>query len=108
MKAASQLLIGTHDFRGFSSERNLDKSCVRQIFDITIEEKENELILRYWGNGFLYNMVRILTGTLLEIGGGKKEIDIINDIFQNKIRESAGFMVPPNGLFLEKVLYQEK
>lgn len=107
MREAAGQLIGIHDFRGFSSEKNLQKSCVRNLYDISIETKKNEIVLRFFGEGFIYNMVRIITGTLIEIGAGERKIDDIHVIFQTGKREKAGFMAPSNGLFLESVEYKK-
>jgi tRNA pseudouridine38-40 synthase len=105
MKKAAGMITGTHDFRGFSSEKNPSKSCIRNLYEITIEQQDNEITISYYGNGFIYNMVRILTGTLLEIGAKERQIEDINTAFETRKREFAGFMVPAHGLFLEKVEY---
>lgn len=105
MREAAKCLIGTHDFRGFSSEKNLEKSCIREIYDITITKNKEELILCFHGNGFLYNMVRIMAGTLLEIGTGELTIDDLEQALISTKREYAGSMLPSNGLFLESVFY---
>jgi tRNA pseudouridine38-40 synthase len=107
MRNASKYFIGNHDFRGLSSEKNLSKSCIRRLFDITIEKNNNEITICYLGNGFIYNMVRIITGTLLEIGAGERSVEDINIALETGKREFAGFMVPANGLFLESVTYEE-
>lgn len=104
MRAAIPKLIGEHDFKAFSSDKT-KKSTVRTISDITIDENENELIISFTGNGFLYNMVRILTGTLVEIGAKERKLDSIDKIFQTNNREDAGYTVPANGLFLMDVKY---
>lgn len=102
---ACNRLIGTHDFRGFSSEKNMEKPCERHLYDIRITKHEEEMILSFHGNGFLYNMVRILAGTILAIGTGELSIDTINKTFTTGNREFAGHMLPSNGLFLENVYY---
>lgn len=108
IKAAAQLLVGKYDFRGFSSDKRKKKSTERQIYLIDVNLKNNVLEITYCGNGFLYNMVRILTGTLLEIGTGKKNIDIIPAVFESKNRAMAGITMPPRGLMLEKVFYTQE
>lgn len=108
MKKASKLLIGINDFRGFSSEKNLDKDCVRELYDITFIEDKEELILCFCGNGFLYNMVRILAGTLLGIGKGALSIDDIERTLLTKKRDFAGETLPSKGLVLEKVYYDSR
>ena len=83
-------------------KREIDK--IRTVHNITIEEKEGVLEFIYQGNGFLQHMVRIMTGTLLEVGLGKKMPREIPDILAAKERAKAGFMAPAKGLFLEKIL----
>ncbi len=100
MREAAALIIGTHDFKGFSAVKKTDKSTVRTIFSAEIEEKEGELDITYTGSGFLRNMVRILTGTLIEIGSGEKDISVINEVFETKDRLKAGFTAPAQGLIM--------
>lgn len=104
---ASKYLIGTHDFASFMGAKSSVKSTVRTIYSISIEkEKENELIIfKIEGNSFLRNMVRIIVGTLLEIGFGKLNVEDLCKIILEKNRELAGHTAPPQGLFLEKVFY---
>lgn len=106
MRDAAGLLCGEHDFRGFSSvNRRFRKSTVRRIDSIDIERIGRELRITYRGNGFLYNMVRILTGTLAEIGQGTRSPESIQIVFATLDRQNAGITMPPNGLTLEKVFY---
>ncbi len=105
MIEASKLFLGTHDFKGFSSGKKTKKSTIRTIYDIDIKIEGNEISIFYHGDGFLYNMVRIMTGTLLEIANGNLDKNCITEIFDNQIRSEAGFTVPPHGLFLLKVIY---
>ena len=86
MKKAAHLLIGTHDFRAFCGNKKMKKSTVRTIYEIHIEETEQELQISYTGDGFLQNMVRILTGTLIEIGDGRREPEEITEILEAKDR----------------------
>ncbi|MBU5425684.1 tRNA pseudouridine(38-40) synthase TruA [Tissierella pigra] len=104
---ASKYLIGTHDFASFMAAKSSVKSTIRTIYSISIEkEKENELIIfKIEGNSFLRNMVRIIVGTLLEIGFGKLNVEDLCKIISEKNRELAGHTAPPQGLFLEKVFY---
>lgn len=104
MKAAAAYLTGTHDFQCFCA-RKIKKSTVRQLDSITFTELPGELCISYLGEGFLYNMVRILTGTLLEIGIGKRSKDSIPVLFASGIRENAGFTAPAQGLVLREVFY---
>ena len=105
MREAARLLVGEHDFLGFSSVRRTNKSTVRCIREIRIEKRERQLRLVFVGDGFLYHMVRILTGTLAEIGAGKKAPQSVEDVLLSKNREMAGVMAPPQGLCLENVRY---
>lgn len=105
MEQAAGYLLGTHDFKSFCSRKKMKKSTVRMIENIQIEKNGNEIILTYRGNGFLYNMVRILTGTLIEVGRGERDAKEIPDILDAKSRERAGFTAPAQGLFLERVDY---
>lgn len=105
MKIASKLLTGVYDYRGFSSEKNLDKNCVREIYDIMIVEDKEGLILCFCGNGFLYNMVRILSGTLLGVGCGTLSIKDLEKALLTKKRDFAGETLPSKGLVLDCLLY---
>ena len=105
MKEAAGLLLGEHDFKGFCTKASRKKSTIRRIDAIDIEETENAVILHFFGNGFLYNMVRILTGTLVEIGTGTREISTIEEIFERKERVLAGMTAPAKGLTLVRVKY---
>ncbi|MPW24484.1 tRNA pseudouridine(38-40) synthase TruA [Alkalibaculum sp. M08DMB] len=106
MKSASRKLIGTHDFIGFSSLKKVKKSTVRTIYEISIEKKGHLLNFNILGNGFLYNMIRIIMGSLIDIGLHKRDVSHIEEILANKNREDAGMTIPPHGLFLEEVHYQ--
>lgn len=104
MKRAAEFLIGTHDFGGFTDKKD-EKSMVRTIYQITIAEEGEKLRFAFYGDGFLYHTVRILTGTLLEIGSKEKEPEVIRQIFKSKNRAEAGFLAPASGLCLKEVLY---
>ncbi len=105
MRQAIPYLLGTHDFKSFCSNKHMKKSTVRTLDSIVIEELTNEIRITYHGNGFLYNMVRILTGTLLEVGEGKRTPESMADILEKKDRQQAGVTVPPQGLSLLSVDY---
>lgn len=106
MRRSAALLVGTHDFRGFSSvNRRFKKSTVRTIYSIDILRTGKELQLVFQGTGFLYNMVRILTGTLVEIGQGTRDPDSIRAVLETGDRQLAGITMPPHGLILERVDY---
>jgi len=104
MEKAAKLLLGEHDFTAFSSHRG-NKSPVRRLKDIKIESLGDELRLTFTGDGFLYNMVRILTGTLLDVGTHKLSSNDIPAIFDSHSRQNAGFTAPAQGLTLWDVKY---
>ena len=104
MRLAAELLIGTHDFSAFCSNKHMKKSTVRAIMSFNIEVVDNELIFTVVGNGFLQHMVRIMVGTLLEVGLHMREADSVAELF-GKARECAGPAVPANGLCLMEVNY---
>ena len=105
MEKAAEYLIGTQDFQAFTSAKKGKKSTVRTIQSIRFENVGNELQIWFKGDGFLYHMVRILTGTLLEIGSGEKKAESIKEIIDSKNRQNAGFLVPAKGLALMEVSY---
>ena len=105
MEAAASELIGTHDFMSFCANKRMKKSTVRTIESIQMERFGNELRITVTGDGFVYNMVRILVGTLLEVGTGKRSADSMPALLDAKDRSLAGYLVPPHGLRLEKVFY---
>lgn len=107
MIEASKKFVGTHDFISFCSNKRMKKSSVRTIYSIEIEKLGDEIRITYLGNGFLYNMVRILTGTLIEVGLGTKNQETMESILEAKSREAAGFTAPAQGLSLSQVYYQE-
>lgn len=104
MKKAVDYLTGTHDFQSFCARKS-KKSTVRRLDEIRLEEFPGELRLTFRGNGFLYHMVRILTGTLLEIGSGQRNPEEIPSILEAKERRMAGFTAPAQGLTLMEVIY---
>ncbi len=108
MLMAAEKLLGTHDFKGFSSVGRTKKSTVRTIYDIQIREQDGLITFQISGSGFLHHMVRILVGTLYEIGLGKKDVSVIDTILQEKSRELAGPTLPAKGLQLVKVYYNKK
>ncbi len=99
-----ELIKGTHDFAGFSSDKT-KKSTTRTIEEIEIVEDDDFLRFYFTGDGFLYHMIRILIGTLVEVGTGQRKVASITDVFEYKKRADAGFLVEANGLVLEKVFY---
>jgi len=104
MKQAAGLLCGEHDFSAFCGNAKMKKSTVRFIRSIEIRTEGQELRLYFTGNGFLHNMVRILVGTLVEVGRGERSVDSIPDLFGSR-RAEAGFLAPAQGLCLMEVQY---
>lgn len=105
MRAAAAALIGTHDFRAFCSNQRTKKSTVRTISAIDIVQDGAELSITYRGDGFLYHMVRILTGTLLEVGQGLRAPGEMETILASRSRALAGKTAPAQGLTLVEVRY---
>ena len=127
MREAAALLTGEHDFTSFCGNKHMKKSCIRTVTSITIDEMTTsavaakgdtvdagstggeieypEVWLTFSGNGFLQNMVRIMVGTLLEVGRGEREPSEMKAILEAKDRERAGAMAPAHGLTLWKVEY---
>lgn len=106
MKKASALILGTHDFAAFCGNKKMKKSTVRTVTDILIEKKENEIQISYTGDGFLQQMIRIMTGTLIEVGNRTKQPEDIMRILDSKMRENAGYTVHAEGLALKSVEYK--
>ena len=104
MQKAAELLLGTHDFSAFCANKKMKKSTVRTIKSFTVERVGEEVRFTVTGNGFLHNMVRILVGTLVEVGRGEREVGSIPALFGGK-REQAGFLAPGKGLCLMEVRY---
>lgn len=104
MQLAAQCFIGEHDFSAFCANKKMKKSTVRRIDAIEIRRTGREIQFEFTGNGFLYNMVRILVGTLLEVGRGERTMDSLPALFGAK-REEAGLLVPACGLCLMEVEY---
>lgn len=104
MEAAAGYLMGMHNFRTFTDMKE-DKSAVRNIQEIRIEQDGNKIRIVYIGNGFLYHMVRRLTGTLLEVGHGERAPEEIPALLSAKDSSLSGFLAPARGLFLREVYY---
>lgn len=104
MQKEAKSLIGTYDFKGFMSSGSSVKDTVRTIYDIQIIKQEDLIVIEVQGNGFLYNMVRIIVGTLVDIGRGRINSDM-SSIIESKSRSMAGHTAPAQGLFLKKVDY---
>jgi tRNA pseudouridine38-40 synthase len=106
MEQASKFFFGTHDFTSFCAAKTEVEDKVRTIESIDFIRKDESLIIRFVGNGFLYNMVRILVGTLLEVGSGERTPEDIPIILAHKDRRLAGKTAPPHGLYLWEVFYE--
>ena len=105
MRRAAILLTGSHDFKAFTSAKKGKKSTVRTVDSIQIDRVGDEIHFTFSGNGFLYHMVRILMGTLLEVGTGAKKPEDMTAILESGSRECAGPLVPACGLALMEVRY---
>ncbi len=108
MKEAAALLTGQHDFKSFCGNKKMKKSTVRTIENIEFKQQGSRLHIHFTGNGFLQQMVRILTGTLIEVGLGKSAPDKMTEILNAKDRQAAGPTAPAQGLFLVNVEYGDK
>ena len=106
MQEAVKYFEGEHDFKAFKASGTSSKSSVRIIYKTKVEKQGDRIIIELTGNGFLYNMVRIIAGTLVEVGLGKIEPNEIPEIIEKGERTRAGKTLPPQGLYLVKVEYQ--
>ena len=104
MKAAAGKLVGEHDFSAFCGNPKFKKSTIRYIRDIRLERDGDELKIYFTGNGFIHNQVRIMVGTLVEVGRGERTAESIPDLFGGK-RADSGFLAPAQGLCLMEVIY---
>ena len=105
MQQAIQYFIGEHDFKAFKASGTSSKSSVRTIYDATVYTENDRVFIELTGNGFLYNMVRIISGTLVDVGLGKIKPEDIIEIIKMGKREKAGKTMPAHGLYLVKVDY---
>ena len=105
MNEAAQKLVGKHNFSAFMSAGSTIVDTVRTIYRFEVEQQGEMVLCRVEADGYLYNMVRILCGTLVEIGSGKRDISQIDKALQSGSRQDAGITLPPQGLFLSRVFY---
>lgn len=105
MRRGAALLVGTHDFRGFATANPQTKTTVRTIYETSLWKEKDMIYFRVTGNGFLYNMVRIIVGTLLEIGKGAMEAERVSEILASKNRIQAGPTARAHGLTLVEIHY---
>ena len=105
MRQAAAAFIGTHDFKSFCCVRTQAESTVRTIYSLEVLQEGSEIIIRIKGNGFLYNMVRIITGTLIQVGKGRFKPEYVKQMLEAKDRTVAGQTAPPQGLTLVGIEY---
>lgn len=105
MKDAIQYFKGTHDFRAFVTENKEKKNCIRTIFEVSIGEDQDELVITFKGNGFLRYQVRNMVGILIKVGTGKIEAKEVKEILDSKVRGKHGCCAPAEGLCLLEVNY---
>lgn len=108
MQKAADLLCGTHDYKSFCGNKKMKKSTVRTIYRIDVKQDAGSSLvkLEFEGNGFLQNMVRILTGTLIEVGLGKRDAGTMPEVLAALDRQASGYTAPAEGLCLKKVFYE--
>lgn len=108
MRRAASLIVGTRDFSCFEATGSIVKDKVRTVYSLDVCEENGEIVVRVTGNGFLYNMVRIIAGTLVYVGTGKLRADDVPSIIESRDRTRAGITLPAKGLCLERVEYCEE
>ncbi len=108
MKSAASHFIGEHDFSAFCATGSSVKTTKRKVYALEITPAENYVFINITGNGFLKHMVRIISGTIVQVGRGKIDPDHIKDIISDCDRQKAGATLPGRGLYLEKVFSSEK
>lgn len=104
MEIAASHLCGEHDFSAFCGNPKFKKSTVRTVHAVKIRQKDHELHIQFTGDGFIHNQVRIMVGTLIEVGRGERSADSLPMLFGRK-RSEAGFLAPAQGLCLKEVVY---
>lgn len=105
LDSQAKAFIGTHDFCGFASAGGSVEDTVRTVTDFSVTRQDDEVFFEVEANGFLYNMVRIMVGTLLSVCEGKIAVGALPEIIESKDREKAGFTAPAHGLYLKEVKY---
>ena len=108
MREGAGYLVGEHDFVSFCNIRTNVEDTVRTVTELTITQRGEDITIRITGNGFLYNMVRIIAGTLIRVGRGFYTPERVKEILEEKERTAAGVTAPPNGLVLVEVRYGEE
>ena len=108
MCRAAEIIQGKHDFRAFMSMGSTPQdSTVRCVYSVILEKEENNITVKVEGDGFLYNMVRIIVGTLVEVGLGRRSLDDVRAAIETGDRTKAGHVAPPQGLYLDEVFYEQ-
>lgn len=107
MRQGASYLLGEHDFAAFCCIRTNAKTTVRTITDLQIEQNGEEIVIRVTGNGFLYNMVRIIAGILVRVGRGFYEPEKVKELLEGRERTREAVTAPPQGLFLMEVVYEK-
>lgn len=107
MQKAAKLLVGTHDFKSFCNIHTCVLDTVRTIYACNVQKEGPVITIHIEGNGFLYNMVRIIAGTLIEVGSGIRQPEEMSIILESKDREAAGKTAPPQGLKLVRITYMD-
>ena len=107
MEEASKIFIGKHDFKSFTKNHQIENT-VREIYEISFERVESLVTIKFVGNGFLHNMIRIIVGMLLEVGWGNLTKEDLKVILEKKNRTLAPKIAPASGLYLYKIYYEEK
>ena len=105
MRSAADYMIGTHDFKSFCTNKKMKKSTVRTVNKIEISSNNGLIRIDYYGDGVLYNMIRIMTGTLVDVSKGRINPDDVKNIIEAKDRTKASQLARAKGLFLEEVYY---
>ena len=108
MEKVSKIFVGEHDFKAFMARGGHAKTTVRTVYDIDIKQVDDEVHFEVTGNGFLYNMVRIIVGTLVKVGQGKIPPQQVKEMIEQKRRALGGKTMEPQGLYLKSVKYQQK
>ncbi len=105
MNEGAKYFVGTHDFRSFMARWSKIIDCTRTVYSAQVSQQGNMIIFKVRADGYLYNMVRIMVGTLIWVGTGKIKPEQVKDIIEARHRSKAGVTVPPTGLFLTDVIY---
>ena len=106
MQRAAQYMVGTHDFTAFMAAGGQQKQMEKEMYEVSVSQQGKLFEIKVHANSYLYNMVRIITGTLVYVGNGKLQPDDVKEILRSKDRKRAGMTAPPQGLYLHKVFYE--